>query len=80
MAKFYDNREEYGAARIYYGRVAEEFSDTSLGVEAKQRLQEIASLPFEPTSKLKWLEQVFPEDNGARVQPLIARETPLLLR
>lgn len=80
MAKFYDNRAEYGAARLYYAKVAKEFSDTSLGSQSQQRLQEIAGLPSEPEQKLKWLESAFPEDNGAREKPLLARETPLLRR
>lgn len=80
MAQFYDNREEYGAARLYYDRVAKEFSDTSLGTQSQQRIQQISGLPNEPAQKLKWLEAAFPEDDGARAKPLLARETPVLRR
>ena len=40
MAQFFDNREEYGAARVYYELVREEYHDTNLALESESRLCE----------------------------------------
>ncbi len=70
-AKFYDNRKEYRAARLYYAQVAKEFADTSLAEKAKSRLAEIGELPDAPPQSLEWLANMFPEENKAK--PLFRR-------
>ena len=74
MAKFFDSREEYGAARIYYELVRNEYRDTNLATESESRLAQIGGLPAVPDSSLEWLAAIFPDDD--RTKPLIARDTP----
>lgn len=78
MAKYYDRRNEYAAARQYYQIVRTEFSDTSLAQEAAARLAEIGELPDVPPDRLKWLSNLFPEPK--RAKPLIAYESLPKLR
>ena len=44
QAKYYDKRKEYGAARRYYGLVAQNYPDTSLAEDATARLAKIGGL------------------------------------
>ena len=73
LAKFYDNRKEYGAARLYYNRVRREYSDTNLALESENRLKAIAEFPDAPEEKLEFIGKWFPEDEG-RAKPLFARK------
>ena len=74
MAKFYDNRKEYGAARLYYERVRRDFPDTNLALESENRLAAIAPLPEAPENSLEFISKWFPEDEG-KAKPLFARKT-----
>ena len=74
MAKFFDNREEYGAARVYYELVRNEYHDTNLALESESRLAQIGGLRPVPENSLDWLADFFPEEEPAK--PLIARDTP----
>jgi outer membrane protein assembly factor BamD (BamD/ComL family) len=70
VAKYYDRRKDYGAARHYYSRIAEEYSDTSLSEEARDRAGKIADKPSKPPQKLPWLTRLFPTPQ--RELPLVA--------
>ena len=71
MAKYYDRRKEYGAARYYYELVRRDYSDTTLANEARNRLAQIGGLPDDPPQHLAWLANLFPTAEQAK--PLIAR-------
>ena len=71
MAKYYDRRNEHGAAREYYQRVREQYSDTSLAEEAAKRLDQLAEKPAKPDDPLPWLTRIFPTPE---------RQKPLALR
>ena len=71
MAKYYDRRNEHGAAREYYQRVRDQYSDTSLAGEAAERLAQIADEPDKPDDPVPWLTRIFPTPD---------REKPLALR
>lgn len=73
MAEYYDNRSEFGAAQMYYGKVKEEYNDTSLAVESDGRIKTISKFAPTPGSPLGWLADLFPEEN-TRVKPLLQRE------
>jgi outer membrane protein assembly factor BamD (BamD/ComL family) len=73
LAKYYDRRKEYGAARLSYANVAREYSDTNLGSEAEKRLIALGGKPDMPAEKLQWLAELFPERKEAK--PLIASDT-----
>jgi outer membrane protein assembly factor BamD (BamD/ComL family) len=69
IAEFYSQSKHYGAARIYYENIAKTYPDTSVAKEALAKIGEIKDLPAEPTSHLKWLEELFPESkkNGPSI-------------
>lgn len=71
MAKYYDQRKEFAAARRYYDKVRRDFSDTSLATEANDRLAEIGDRPAKPDQPLPWLAELFPTPE--REKPLVAR-------
>lgn len=71
MAKYYDRRDEYGAAREYYARVRDQYSDTSLSTDAKERLAQIGGEPDKPSPPAPWLTEMFPTPD--REKPLVAR-------
>jgi hypothetical protein len=70
LAQFYDNREEYRAAEIYYARIVRDFRDTPLAQRAESRVGQIAGLPPLPAQPLPWLVGMFPESD--KVKPLLA--------
>ena len=60
MAKFYDRRKAYGAARFYYQIVQRDYGDTPFAQQAGTRLAEIQDKPAEPPQHLQWLVKLFP--------------------
>lgn len=61
MAKYYDDLEEYGSARMYYQDLAQERPEAPVGQEAASRLAEIGDEPPSPPTPLPWLVGLFPE-------------------
>ena len=78
MAQYDDRRKEYGAAKVYYEAVRDRFKDTNLALESESRLAAISDYPSEPEQPVKWLAELFPEEQPAK--PLLARDTPTNLR
>ena len=70
VAKYYDNRKEYRAARMHYENVRRDFPDTNLAVEAESRLAQLQGRPDVPEEVLQWLSDLFPEEQ-TRQDPLI---------
>lgn len=70
VAQYFDNRGEFGAARIYYQYVIKEFPKTNLADLAKARLVEVEGEPDHPPQRLAWIAKAFPKEE--RVVPLIA--------
>lgn len=70
MARYYSRRGEYGAARFYYDVLAKEYSQTPFAEQAQESIAAIADKPDVPPQRLKWLVDVFPEEEN--VQPIIA--------
>ena len=73
LAKYYDRRKEYGAARLTYANVVREYSDTNLAATAEKRLLALGGKPDIPKEKLQWIADLFPEEK--RPEPLIASDT-----
>lgn len=61
-AEYYDKKKEYGAARVYYNRIVNEYSTTDYASRARKRLSEIAKLPDEPKSIEKFVEKYIPSN------------------
>ena len=70
-AQFYDNRQQYGGARRYYMKLIEEFPDTSLALDAQERMEEIGGLPDKPQQPAQWLVDRIPEQDNQH-KPLIS--------
>ena len=70
VAKYYDNRKDYGAARYYYQKIVQNYSDTSLADDASERMAKISGRPDKPKQKLPWLAKLFPTPE--REKPLVA--------
>ena len=66
MARYYDRRGEYAAARQYYARVQREYQDTSLAKDAKQSLARLGNAPAEREQPLPWLARMFPTTDRAK--------------
>ncbi len=69
LAKYYDRRHEYRAARMHYELVRDEYPDTNLALESESRLAQIEGLPDVPPQRLQWLADLFPDEG--RVEPLL---------
>lgn len=66
MARYFEQQGENQAARYYYQRVAEDFSDTSYASQVPEDIQRIAQLPGKPKQHAKWLIDLFPDPEQAR--------------
>ena len=62
MAKFYENTNHFGAARIYYAEVVKKHPNTALAVESRTRITEIAGEQAVPDESFAWLIDMFPEN------------------
>ena len=63
MARFYDRRWEYGAARYYYDVLVRKFGDTPFADRATVRISEIADQPDTPEQRMAWLVDLFPNES-----------------
>lgn len=61
MAEYYVKGKYYGAARIYYAKVAKEYPDTQLAQESRTRLEQLQAEPDNPTPPFQWLVNVLPQ-------------------
>jgi TolA-binding protein len=58
-AQYYDQRACYGAARLYYNSVIDEYPSTQRAKEARTRLDQIRTEPDEPPNRFAWLTGLF---------------------
>ena len=72
VAAFYQNRNEIGAARLYYDGLIKDYPDTPFARIAKLRLEEIADLPARPAQYMTWLVDLFPIEEPAK--PLLTSD------
>jgi outer membrane protein assembly factor BamD (BamD/ComL family) len=59
LGQYYEQRQFFGAARIYYKSVIDDFPTTQRAKEAKARLEAIRNEPDEPPSQFAWLLGMF---------------------
>ena len=55
LAKYYENRKCFGAARMYYQSVIDEYPNTEKAKEAQARLEKIHHEPDAPPNRFSWL-------------------------
>ena len=65
-----EGKEEYGAAKFYYQKVAQNFAAHRR--ESAYRYNDLEGYPDRPESPAQWLVDLFPEND--KVKPLIANE------
>ncbi len=59
IGEYYDNKKCYGAARLYYRAIVEDYPQTRVAEKARARLEEIKGLPAEPPNRFKVLTDLF---------------------
>jgi TolA-binding protein len=59
MGEYYENRAYYGAAKMYYKSLIDEYPGTEKAKEAKVRLAAIQNKPDTPSGRLKWFTDLF---------------------
>jgi outer membrane protein assembly factor BamD (BamD/ComL family) len=70
---FHDRKAEYGAARIYFNTIVNNYSDTPFAENARTRLEEIRGEPDVPPQRMKWLVDLFPQRQTVR--PLMTTQS-----
>jgi outer membrane protein assembly factor BamD (BamD/ComL family) len=73
LAKFFENGEHYGAAKIYYAQVIKDFPQTPFSEEAKTRLASLQGKPDNPPNRVAFLTDWF-EPPDKRDAIIAARE------
>ncbi|MEK6247489.1 MAG: outer membrane protein assembly factor BamD [Planctomycetales bacterium] len=80
MARFYDIKEFYGAAKDYYKRVIRDYPRTSAAKDAQARIAELQGEPDVPPHRLTWLSGLFPEEVDDKLKlekaPIAGRVSP----
>lgn len=57
--QYYEKRKCYGAARIYYQSVVQEYPSTQMAKDAQARLEAIRNEPDQPPNHMKWFTGLF---------------------
>jgi TolA-binding protein len=63
MAQHFDNTEQYGSARFYYGQVVRDHPHTPFAQQANERLMALQGLPDRPQSSLDPILDLLPENS-----------------
>jgi outer membrane protein assembly factor BamD (BamD/ComL family) len=74
LARYYDRRSEYGAARFYYTALVRDFSETPFAQRAQERVGEVADRPAVPPQRFAWLVDAFPKEENQK--PLMPASDP----
>jgi outer membrane assembly lipoprotein YfiO len=61
LAKYYERKGYYGAARTYHERILEDYAQTPFADKAKERLADIEDEPAVPAPRFTWISSLFPE-------------------
>ena len=72
LAEFYAKNDYFGAARHYYDKVVEEYPDTRLAEQSRDRMSEYQELPDNPDPPFEWLVNLLPESkkDGPKITPV----------
>jgi outer membrane protein assembly factor BamD (BamD/ComL family) len=62
MAQYYDNKNEFRAAREYYKVLLEKYPRSTFAQKAQIRMQQIQNEPDEPPNHFKWLTAPFGDE------------------
>ena len=59
LAEYYEQHKYYGAARMYYKSVIDEYPSSEKAKEARVRMEKIRNVPDSPPNYFKWLTDPF---------------------
>ena len=62
MARYYERKKHFGAARLYYQSIIDDYPLTQSAGRARARLKAISNEPDTPPNRFKWLTDVFPSE------------------
>ena len=71
LAEYYHKGKYYGASKMFYENVAEEFPETELAKQSIARIEEVRGQPEVPEDNFEWLTGLFPESQ--KLGPSVAR-------
>ena len=60
VAQYYDNKKQFGHARVYYQYIIRDYPLTQTAHKARARLDQIHDKPDRPVNRFKWLTDLFP--------------------
>lgn len=72
MAEFYAKNDYYGAARHYFTKVVDDYPETKLASESRNRLDTFKSEPDNPDPPFEWLVKLLP--TSKKQGPTIPKE------
>src|SRR5262249_35832581 len=61
MAEYYAKGKYYGAAKMYYARIVDDYSDPRLAEESRSRMEQIKGEPDNPGQPFQWLVDILPQ-------------------
>ncbi len=61
MAEYYAKGKHFGASRHFYEKIVDEYPDTQLAQESRDKLQGIKDQPDNPKDPFAWLVNLLPE-------------------
>ncbi|HYW80542.1 MAG TPA: outer membrane protein assembly factor BamD [Thermoguttaceae bacterium] len=63
MGQYYETKEYFGAARMYYNSILEKYPRTPFAEKARERIAQIQGEPDVPPNRYKWLTDRFQSDD-----------------
>ncbi len=76
MVEYYEGTEHFGAAAIYLSKIINEYPDSPNAERARARLAEIQDKQAEPSTRLAWFVEMFPEDKKTLALNSVQEITP----
>ncbi len=59
LGQYYERHSDYGAARLYYKSVIDQYPSTEKAKQARERMAQISGLPDKPPDRFGWIDDVF---------------------
>jgi len=60
MAEYYAKGKHYGSSKLFYEKIADDYSETQLAEQARAKIEETKDLPAHPTPPFQWLVDLLP--------------------
>ncbi len=76
MVEYYEGTEHYGAAAIYLSKIINDYPDSPNAEKARLRLAELQDKQAEPSTRMAWFVEMFPEDKKTLALNSVKEITP----